>query len=71
MENFFKKISLNVMKDEKIFKLIKNFENINFNKKKYQKILNKRIQFKKKKLAVENILSVWVKISKKLVKKIK
>ena len=66
---FLKKISLNVMKDEKIFKLIKNFENINFNKKKYQKILNKRIQFKKKKLAVENILSVWVKISKKLVKK--
>lgn len=66
---FLKKISLNIEKDEKIFKLIKNFENIQFNKNKYQKILNNRIQFKKKKLAVENILSVWVKISKKLKKK--
>ena len=66
---FLKNISIIVLKDEKIFNLINNFENINFNKKKYQKILNSRIQFKKKKLAVENILSVWVKISKKLVKK--
>ena len=48
---FLKKISLNIEKDEKIFKLIKNLENIQFNKNKYQKILNNRIQFKKKKVS--------------------
>ena len=66
---FLKKVSLNIEKENKVIHLIKNIRNIKFKKKTYQKILNSRIQFKKKKLAVTNILSVWVKLSKKILKK--
>ena len=63
---FLKKISLNIKSQKKLFSVITNLQKISFQKNKFQKILNERIQFKGKKLAAENILNVWVKLSKKL-----
>jgi surface carbohydrate biosynthesis protein len=63
---FLKKISLNIKNKVRIFNIIKNLEKINFKKNKFQNILNERIQFKGKKLAAENILNVWLKLSKKI-----
>ena len=66
---FLKKVSLNIEKENKVIQFIKNIENITFKKNKYQKILNSRIQFKNNKLATTNILSIWVNLSKKIIKK--
>ena len=66
---FLKKVSLNIEKENKVIQFIKNIENITFKKNKYQKILNIRIQFKNNKLATKNILSIWVNLSKKIIKK--
>jgi hypothetical protein len=63
---FLKKISLNIQKEDEIIKTIKNLKKISFNKKRSQRILNQRIQFKGKKLAAENILTVWKKLSEKI-----
>ena len=61
-----KKISLNIKSQTKLFSIIKNLKKNKFQKNKFQKILNERIQFKSKKLAAENILKVWEKLSKKI-----
>ena len=51
---------------DKLFRVIKNLKKINFDNKKFQKILNERIQFKNKRLAAENISNVWFKLSKNI-----
>ena len=56
-------------KENKVIQFIKNIENITFKKNKYKKFLNSRIQFKNNKLATTNILSIWVNLSKKIIKK--
>ena len=63
---FLKKISLNIKSQKKLFSVITNLQKISFQKNKFQKILNERIQFKGKKLAAENILNVWIRLSKKI-----
>jgi len=63
---FLKKISLNIKNQDKLFRVIKNLKKINFDNKKFQKILNERIQFKNKRLAAENISNVWFKLSKNI-----
>ena len=64
--DFLKKVSLNIKNPDEIYDIIKNFKKINFKRSKYQKILNERIKFKGKRLAVENISNVWVELSKKI-----
>ena len=64
--DFLKKISLNIKNPDEIYNIINNFKKINFQRSKYQKILNERIKFKGKRLAVENISNVWVELSKKI-----
>ena len=66
---FLKKISLNLDSEVKIFKIIKNLNKVNFNKNKYQKILNERMRFKTNKLASENISNIWKRLSKNIVGK--
>ena len=63
---FLKKISLNIKNQDKLFSVIRNLKKIDFNKNKFQKILNERIQFKSKRLAAENISNVWLKLSKNI-----
>lgn len=63
-----KKISLNVKNKNKVYSIIKNLEKIDFNKHKFKKILNERIQFKNQVFASQNILKVWVNLSRKVLK---
>ena len=66
---FLKKISLNIKNQDKLFSVIRNLKKIDFNKNKFQRILNERIQFKSKRLAAEKISNVWLKLSKNILTK--
>ena len=61
---FMEKISINAKNKNEVYKIIKDPNKFNVNKKKFKNKLNERILFKGKSNSATKISKVWVKLSK-------